>query len=406
MKHLLLIMFKLVLILLLLIVGYLNYSLYYQPQFSSSNGAIYNKSVYHQLQFLKEKLHTGAGAEMQHLFPEGFIFINTMYGLSWCNLIEKIPTTTPLYQEGLTEIDWVIQEINSPKGRAIFPKELLLEYGAFYNGWLTYLLGKKLLLQTSNQRETATSQLFIQQCQKIATALHTSNIPYLASYEEQVWPSDILPCMASLRIHDQLFEQKYSTVVDKWVADVKQKLDITTGLLPHSVDYLTGTSYEPPRGSSQSLILNFLLEIDEAFAQEQFRRYKALFVDSRFGLPGIREYPKGRKGEEDIDSGPVLLEIGGVASIVGQRVMAKYQHWELYEGLRNAIESFGVGLSIKSQKKYLFGTLPMADAFIAWSNSIEQHENQVKVASNWRSNFQLLSIAFLILSCFLLKGIK
>ncbi len=66
----------------LLTVIYFNYSLYYHPTFEKENNTELNEDVYHQLQFLKAELLNGAGDDMQSIFPEGFIFINSLYGLS------------------------------------------------------------------------------------------------------------------------------------------------------------------------------------------------------------------------------------------------------------------------------------------------------------------------------------
>ena len=154
---------------------------------------------------------------------------------------------------------------------------------------------------------------------------------------------------------------------------------------------------EGARGGSQSLILLFLKDIDEQFAREQFEIYKELFLDYRLGLPGFREYPKGQNGEGDVDSGPIIWEIGGVASIVGQRTMAKYENWTLYEGLRNCIKSFGAAYTRDSERKYIFGQLAIADVFTAWSNSVEYTENQGKNTSNWRLRFQLLSLVLVLI---------
>ncbi|MEN8695918.1 MAG: hypothetical protein ABF321_07300 [Bacteroidia bacterium] len=62
--------------------------------------------------------------------------------------------------------------------------------------------------------------------------------------------------------------------------------------------------------------------------------------------------------------------------------MATYEEWNAYAGLRNSIEIFGAAYTWDGKKKYLFGQLQMADAFIAWSNSsvIESEMD----SSNWR----------------------
>jgi hypothetical protein len=107
-------------------------------------------------------------------------------------------------------------------------------------------------------------------------------------------------------------------------------------------------------------------EIDSAFAAEQFTLLTEHFIDTRFGLVGVREYPSGVSGIGDVDSGPVIFGMGGAASIVGIRILGTYKHHKARE-LARGIEAFGLPLENDTEKKYLLGLLPMADAFITWS---------------------------------------
>ena len=117
------------------------------------------------------------------------------------------------------------------------------------------------------------------------------------------------------------------------------------------------------------------------------------FLDSRFGLPGIREVRNGLSGGEDIDSGPVIFNIGGAASVVGLRTMALYGETTAAVGLRNSIEAFGMAMESDGKKKYLFGKLPMADAFIAWANSTEPVKSKMLVAEeSWKGRFRLSAL--------------
>ncbi len=389
---------KIILVLFIFILSFLNVKLYYQPEFKTEDKTEYNSDVLKQLYFLKSALENGAGMEMQNYYPEGFIFINTIYGLSWGDLIKDLDTSSELFKEGIKEMDWAFKQIETDDAKSIFTKDLPLEYGAFYRGWSNYLLGKKLSLQNPSTTTPIELNHFIKNCNEINNAITQSKIPYLESYNSQVWPADIMPCMASLKIHDEFLNEKFSGVLKDWLTDVKLSLDPETGLIPHAVLYSNGSVLEGARGASQSLILNFLNEIDLEFSSAQFQLYKTHFIDSKFGLPGIREYPFNtiNKGG-DVDSGPVLLGIGGAASIVGQRAMWKHKEWELYEGLRNAIEGFGVGYTTTINKKYIFGQLPMADAFIVWSNSLENTEAYYILNSNWRIKFQLLSLGLVLI---------
>ena len=390
-------------ILLLIGIFYLNLSLYSSSDFVYTQQGTYNEDVYHQLQFLKSELHNGAGHKMQKIFPEGFIFINCLYGLSWVNLIEDLNHSSEIYEEGIQEISWTINEVHSPKGQAIFTKYLPLEYGAFYKGWSNFLLGKKLAIQLEEERNNAEVDLFFNNCMQISNALKNSESPYLESYRGATWPADGIIAVSSLALHDKIFGSNFKKDLTIWLEKVKKNLDDETGLIPHSIYQKTGKTKEGARGCSQSLILNFLIEINPEFARQQFEIFKEKFPDKRFALPGIREYPKGTVGFGDIDSGPVILGIGGAASIVGQRTMGLYGDWTQYIGLKNCIEAFGLGYTWNSKKRYILGILPMADAFIAWSNSIEKPEDSDKAKSNWRINFHILSLVLFLIIGFIYK---
>lgn len=328
-----------------------------------------------------------------------------LLGLSWCEVINDIDHGFTLYREGLEAINFALNEINSAFGKAFFDEGLPLKHGAFYQGWSTYLLGKKLEVQTIETRSYQDIDRFRSNCKEIVLALKKSKSPYLESYKGLAWPADMLMCIASLNLYNSLLKPKYENEISEWLDDIKKRLD-NNDLIPHVVEAANGYPIIGARGNSQSLMLNFLPDIDAHFAREQFIKYKALFKDSRFGLPGLRHYPKGTKGYGDIDSGPVILGIGGVASIVGLLAFAKQKDWLTYVSLRNSLESFGVPITIGSKKRYIFGQLPMADAFICWSNSIEKSKSQVSVSTNWRLDFQILSIILCLIIVFILNKVS
>ena len=152
MKKVITIFFKGILVGLLLAIGYLNITLYYSPTFKMNKNKPYNESVYFQLNFLKEALKKeGAGTEMQALYPEGFVFIHALYALTWSDLIEPLTALSEIHEEGIQEMTWALEAIHSPEGKAIFSRNLPLEYGAYYRGWSNYVLGSKLKVQPNNK---------------------------------------------------------------------------------------------------------------------------------------------------------------------------------------------------------------------------------------------------------------
>jgi len=130
-------------------------------------------------------------------------------------------------------------------------------------------------------------------------------------------------------------------------------------------------------------------------------------LDYRLGLPGIREYPHGTSRLGDIDSGPIVMGIGGAASIVGIRATSLQRDWAVAEGLSNGTGALLISFSDEKERYFLFGQLPILDAFIAWANAVncleysgcDSKSHPELKRENWRWKFQ--AISFLLISFFL-----
>jgi hypothetical protein len=392
-----------ILFLMAIILIYLNFRLYHKPTWILYQKASVNQDLRYQLNYLKNYLHQGGGKAAQEKYPEGFVFVNALYALSWADFIQPLPPEHEWRKEGLTEIDWALNQLNSPWSKSFFPADISPQRGIFYQGWKNYILGKKLLLQRPQERMKNDLMLFKQQSDSIFQAFNKSGSVYLESYTQLSWPADNIVAVASLALWEQMDSLNYDPFIAQWLKKVKITLDPATGLIPHEVDFGTDKVMEGARGSSQSLMLNFLQDIEPRWAQQQFNIYKDLFLDYRFGLPGIREYPVGNTGFGDVDSGPVLLGIGGSASLAGQRTMKLFGEDEIAIGLRNSIEAFGLARTTQKQKIYVLGLEPIADAFILWANTANMPEEENSTLLNWRWTFQLLSLSVLILILIAIK---
>jgi hypothetical protein len=141
---------------------------------------------------------------------------------------------------------------------------------------------------------------------------------------------------------------------------VKTNLDPATGLLPHQV------APQPigARASSQGIIQRFLVDIDPAFTRSQYEIFRDKFVTG----VGVREYPKGVGGTGDVDSGPLILGFSLSATVVAMGA-ARVQHDPLADRLAREGDLLGLPLTGLTTKRYLFGMLPIGDAFLAWSAS-------------------------------------
>ena len=395
----LLFVFPLVFIMILVVM--VNVKLGHKPEIKVDDGDTIRYELVKELRRLKSALHQNADLEMQNLYPEGYLFLNAVYALAWSSFLSH-EEHKKYFEEGHAEIHKAWMKISSSVGKAPFSEELALPYGSFYNGWSSYVLGSKLRLESADMRNDQEVHHFKRQCNLIAKAIQQRTYP--SSYHGAAWPADVMLCVASLSMHDRIFEPEYKGVIQKWLTEVKKRLD-HHGMIPHAVHPGNGKAEESARGSSMALMLIFLYDIDVQFAREQFQLFNKYFVSNRLGLTGVREYPKGSPGTADIDSGPLLLGFGGAATIVGMQTLSRFGQSDASLSIRNAVEALALPLQDEHHKEYFFGSLPIADAFIAWSHSrMKSSEQQVTFI---RFHFySLLVFVFLSTLFWILTGSK
>ncbi|MCB9191953.1 MAG: hypothetical protein H6602_09850 [Flavobacteriales bacterium] len=379
---------------LILIIGLFNARIHYSPDFETSETGTVNKDLVAQLRFLDQALENGADKDMQRIFPEGFVFIHALYALSWCELAMKVSSHSEIYKEAKTEASESFSKIGWATTQAYFPENISPPRGIFYRGWRNYVLSKMaeagfLLNDEDLQRTFRDESRFLVDC------FSNGRTPFLDSYPGMAWPADNLMAAASVANYNKLNGNKYSDFIEAWVKQVKGSLD-SHGLIPHRTFSGSTEMVEGARGSSQSLMLSVLAEVDAEMARSHFQKYKELFLVYRVGLPGILEYPKGKEGSGDIDSGPVLFGVGGSASIVGIKAFNIHGDFNTATGIRNSVEAFGLPVSVGGKKRYLLGKMPMADAFIAWSHasfSPDEKMNDFDWSESWKAKFLIPSWA-------------
>lgn len=309
-----------------------------------------------QLRFLRAELGAGLGEEMQGLFPEGFFFAHALYGLAWTDTARA----DAMYRdEALREARWALARLETPAGREVFDAGLRPPHGVFHAGWSNRLRGAVIDLAGPGAPETAR---FTADCAALAAAFEADG-PFLEAYPGQAWPVDSVVGIAALRLHDRVVAPRFERVVSEWLVAARGRLDPATGLLPHLAAPVT----EGARGSSQALIQRFLPEIDAVWAAEQYDRFRRVFVDTPLGLPGVREYPHGRDGAGDVDSGPLLLGISASATVVALGAARVHGDRPLSGPLTGLGEGLGLPITLGGSKRYAFGVLPIGDAFLAWS---------------------------------------
>jgi hypothetical protein len=93
--------------------------------------------------------------------------------------------------------------------------------------------------------------------------------------------------------------------------------DKTTQLPYSRVDLRTGQGTVGPRGCELSWRIALLADLDPDLARRLYARYVKAFWLDRTIVAGFAEWPFGRAGRQDLDSGPVVMGIGATASAFG-----------------------------------------------------------------------------------------
>ncbi|MGC4804384.1 hypothetical protein [Micromonospora sp. DT233] len=324
--------------------------------------------VARQLAFLRAALDDGAGTDAQALFPEGWFFAHALYGLARVELGMRQPAGKRA--EALREARWALARLESPAGTAPFQAALTPAYGIFWQGWTNWLRGGVLALQPADRRDPAEAARFATASAAIGRAFDTSDSPFLPAYPGQAWPVDSTVAVASLRLHDALLPPRFAGTVSRWLDDVRQRLDPGTGLMPHRVELVTGAPTEVARATSQTMIQRFLVDIDPAFAREQYLRFRDRFVATPLGLgPAVREYPDGVDGPGDVDSGPLLLGVSLSATVVALGAAQAQGDAALAGALANYGDLVGLPADTPRTRRYALGVLPIGDAFLAWAKT-------------------------------------
>jgi hypothetical protein len=328
------------------------------------------KEVVPQLRFIRGALDRGAAEDMQFLFPEGYFFSYALYGLTWVDVGLRQAPGSERHEMALREARWALTFLEGQKGYRIFPADLNPPRGAFYQGWKGWLEGGILKLQDPATWSPEEVAKFQATCELLAASYKEGERPFPSSYHNGTWPLDGIVGVAALCLHDKLFPPKYTALTRRWVETAKRDGTAANGLLVHRVPPPEG-AFIQPRGISTAVVTRFAYEIDPVWGLEMYKTFRRDYFARPLGIPGMREYPRGVHGLSDVDSGPLILGLSGSASTTTIAAAQLYGDAELAQTLLNSAESAGFPIGFLGKKRYVFGLVPVADGFIAWSKAAQ-----------------------------------
>lgn len=318
------------------------------------------------LRSLERRIEQGAADDMRAKFPEGGLFTLSFTGFALLNVATAHPDDAALRVRTRDEVAHLLALSEQEREQAPFSS------WSSRGSWRGVILeGHQNLLRAGYAMLGGDDAKIIDDFHRTSAALFAgfvrSRSGALESFWGRTWYVDNVVALESLRLHDVLYGTSYAIALERFRAVLH--VDAHTGLPVSEVTLGGARVVDGPRGCALSWLLAFTPS--GAPGNAWYARYvDAMSVDVG-GMRGFREYPVGRAGKMDVDSGPIIDDIGGAASAFG--IAAARAHND-GDTLGRALLAEEV-LTFPSFTRYgdeeiFFGALPLTDAIAVWSRTI------------------------------------
>lgn len=161
------------------------------------------------------------------------------------------------------------------------------------------------------------------------------------TYPGEAYPVDVAAGVAALALDEAARGEAPSPVRRDALARVRSAIDGASGLLVQAVDPGTGAAVDRPRGSGTFLAAYFLPVADVDLARDLYTAGRGLLA-TRLGFLGARELLPGAAGGGDVDSGPIVLDLGVSASGFALAGARAFGDADSFRGIDATARLFGV----------------------------------------------------------------
>lgn len=163
------------------------------------------------------------------------------------------------------------------------------------------------------------------QAQSLSAELMAARYHLADDYPGECYPTDVLWAVAAIQ---RVLGDEAAPLVRAFMAALDGPLRTRYRLPAFEVNSETGEIRQGPRGSGNSGMLSFAGELDPAIARRWYEAYSTHHWVDGF-VRGFREVPRGASDVMDVDSGPVIMGMGSVASLFGigaARANGRFDH--------------------------------------------------------------------------------
>ena len=314
-------------------------------------------------------------AKMQERNPEWDFMSRTYFVLALANMAIR---NTGYKERALDIIDAVLENtMRIEREQGIF--SFLLGYGhndawvmrpprsQFIDGEIALMLAARRLVE----EKKAYVPLLAERVEIMVSRMRQSPVLCAESYPDECWIFCNTVSLAAIQMADVLDGTDHSAFLASWVETAKQKLtDPKTGLLisAFGVDGTPAPSGFSPEGTSIWMACHMLQIVDNAFAEDQYRRAKNELAASFLGFGYSREWAESFPGTADVDSGPIVPWLDASAGASGLAFIgaAGFDDTEFFTSLLTSLNFAGFPQEKKGRLRYQASN-PVGDAVILYS---------------------------------------
>ncbi len=316
--------------------------------------------------------------------PEWDLISRAFLGYSLANVALQYPAER---EKALEVLDRVIDDT------VVVPwRKFLLPYGnerAFVrqpassimvDGEVSLMIGLRRLVEDPD--DYAHRDVYREQIERCVAAIEDGPLLCAESYPDECWLWCTPLALCSIKIYDLLEGTDHSDLFKRWEAVARKSLvDPKYGLINSAVT-LTGGVIHKPEGSTIWIGAYCLMPVAPAFAKEQYETMKAAMISPVLFLRYGREWPKGERGEWDIDSGFTPFGMGPASTGFALVTSKAMDDRDLFVRLLKLLELVGVPREEDGRVRYLSSNLVGDATFLlakttgpAWAE-IERRERE------------------------------
>jgi hypothetical protein len=207
----------------------------------------------------------------------------------------------------------------------------------FVDGEIALMLGARALVEPRPDRQGALEE----RAELIRQRMEQGPVLSAESYPDECWTFCNTLALAALRVADVVRgDDRSADLAGRWVEAARARLvDPATGILVSSYT-LGGRTLDGPEGSSIWVAAHALLLVDPAFAEDQYARARRHLGAEFAGFGWAREWPRSRRGPEDVDSGPIVPLLDASAGSSGLALLgaAAFRDGAALEGLLTTLD--------------------------------------------------------------------